>query len=93
MRVDGDDSLVVVARDDCVGEVDDVQREILRIGLPVGRIAEDDETTADETQVPTRPESLSLLFCRPLFESDSIKLTRCYSVKYQSVDWSFRLTT
>ena len=70
MSVDGDDSLLVVSRDDCVGEVDDVQREILRIRLAIGGIAEDDETTADETQVATCPEPFSLLFRRPLFESD-----------------------
>lgn len=49
MGVDGDDPFAVVSRDDGVGEVDHVQREVLRVGLEVGRVAEDDETTADET--------------------------------------------
>ena len=93
MGVDGDDPFVVVSRDDGVSEVDHVQREVLRVGLEVGRVAEDDETTADETSMATRPESLSLLFRRPLFESDLIILPRRYSVKYQSVYWSFRSTT
>ena len=49
MGVDGDDPFVVVSRDDGVSEVDHVQREVLRVGLEVGRVAEDNETTADET--------------------------------------------